>query len=983
MAWKVLEVDRSQSITDYTAAANSIDGVLIRVGYRGYGTSGTLTIDSKFSTYYSGFKSTNTKIGFYWFTTAVNVNEAVEEANYVYNNIKDKVSDFPVYIHTDYSNATHDGRSDFLSKSERTAIIVAFCDRLIELGYRAGVLAYDSWYDLELDLETLYAKEYSLIVARHTEDPPEYVAAYDAWEYTDTGSISGYSNDVTLSNFYTDVAAWSIPDPDVPVTDPIDINEFTIVISPAVNTYTGEEITPVVLISGLRLGIDFLVSYANNVEIGTANITITGINNYTGIANKNFVIDPQPLPGNHSIEYNPMEYKYIGEPIIPHYYIYELTEGTDYIIEFSNNIEIGYEALGTATGINNYTGTIYKNFTITVGSIEELGEFKLESDTIIYTGEEIEPKVIPPKDNLVFNVDYIVEYEDNIEIGTARAIIKGINKYSGTVILTFRIVKASITGKIVLDPPTSVYSGNECCPTVTIRGLEEGVDFEVSYINNINAGTATVIARGINNYSGQIVSLFKIYPRPISEMGVPETLPDQYYNAGFVEPPITIKGLTKGIDYVIRYGKNNVVGSAYVNVTGVGNYKDTVKVPFNIIECPITETLVKYGYASLYTPYRIDNGQLLITKDKYTLKEGKDYKVLSKEINRTTRVDFKIVTLTISGLGGFVDVATYSYRMIDIEPDPATYFDDGVYNFGDIDLGDQTAYGNYDFGDIDHGYYTHTAADYKFSHNPTEWQLQCIVAAAISKYEQLAMDDEPTVAEGDYNFEKLSGIYLDEYDEDDGREINPDGTPRYEWPPDDFLWNFEDLDDPDNPDEPSLADGDYDFGDLDEGRSVDSVIKDGDNYDFNIFTEGYPAGKEYELEDTPIYAHYSSTASEENKTGSYVIYKSQIVNDRIRITKMDNGVEAPVRCTGWVNIEDLDRLGKPKLGDHVYVTGALRRYINSETETIIVKNKLMYVVQIADEKEYECPYGVAYDDNSNRIGWADLEMLTPYSDDDE
>ena len=49
--YTVLDVSKYNNVTSYDIASSSINGVIIRVGYRGYGASGTLTKDSSFETH--------------------------------------------------------------------------------------------------------------------------------------------------------------------------------------------------------------------------------------------------------------------------------------------------------------------------------------------------------------------------------------------------------------------------------------------------------------------------------------------------------------------------------------------------------------------------------------------------------------------------------------------------------------------------------------------------------------------------------------------------------------------------------------------------------------------------------------------------------------------------------------------------------------------------------------------------------------------
>jgi GH25 family lysozyme M1 (1,4-beta-N-acetylmuramidase) len=212
-SYTVIDISKYNTASNYTTAASNIDGVIIRAGYRGYGASGTLVTDSLFETHYSGFKDL-TKIGVYWFSQAITTTEAVNEANYLYNLIKDKEIDFPIYINSDYANSTQSGRADNLSKTERTTMLVALCDRLTQLGYSTGVYASESWFNTSLDLDTIQEKGYSLIVTKYSETQPS-ITDYDAWNYTASAMVNGINNVCNMSTFYKDVAGWVTVKPDI------------------------------------------------------------------------------------------------------------------------------------------------------------------------------------------------------------------------------------------------------------------------------------------------------------------------------------------------------------------------------------------------------------------------------------------------------------------------------------------------------------------------------------------------------------------------------------------------------------------------------------------------------------------------------------------------------------------------------------------------------------------------------------------------
>ena len=791
----------------------------------------------------------------------------------------------------------------------------------------------------------------------------------------------------------------------------IDINGFVITVDPDTMTYTGNSVCPSIYISGLTMGRDYVVSYSDNVNAGTAKAIVSGIGNYTGVATKTFTIEPKDLTG-YDINVIPKEYPYTGEPIIPNYAISGLTKDKDYTVNCSDNINLGRATI-SATGINNYTGSIRAYYTIIQTDIITKNP-KLEETSFVYTGEEIKPTVII--NGLTLNVDYSVNYKNNIEAGKATALVTGIGNYCGECELDFYITAESLAKKsVTITPPVFVYSGEPCEPKIEVEGVEPS-DYTVEFENNVNAGNATVIITGINNFSGQIFTQFKITPKPISDFEI-EDIPDQYYCNQWLEPEVNVIGLQKRVDYTVTYRNNmKLADNAEAIVTGRGNYGGTASKFFRVISTPLSMVTGKYGKASAYTVYRIFGDPLILTFNGYRLQEGIDYKILST--NEEGKYDYILCTFEIEGLDGFTDVNTFRFRMIYFEPPAPDEEDDGVYGFEDIDTGTESAEGNYDFLDIDSdmNFYDGTWGEVPVQYegmDPDDYPGVIVhhdsdpgsdssdededygdlddnadeeedSSEDPPEFEWVIVDerDDPSKAEGDYDFDAMSGIYLDEYDEDDGHNLNPDGTPidPGDVDDDDRIYNFGDIDEGDE-----TAEGDYDFGDLDEGVDKDSVAE-GD-YDFNIEAEGFPVGQEFELDNTPIYANYCSTTSTDVKSGLYFIYKPEIMNDKVRITKTEAAIGHPARCTGWVKISDLRNLGKPKVGEAFMVTGKLMKYTNMQEADgnyfIEVFNKLMYVIDISNEATFPFPYAMAYGPQDTRVGWAALDIMERYYPDEQ
>lgn len=192
----VIDVSSHNGTIDW--ASVKVDGVIIRLGYRGY-SQGTLTMDTQFNNNIQGCIKNNLAFGVYWFTTAINEKEAVEEAEYVMNAVKNLKLWFPIFIDTEYSNANKNGRSDKLGKATRTAVVKAFCDRIEKSGYVAGVYASESWFKDMIDVNQL---PYRYWIANYSRRPTYH--NFDGWQRTSTAKVNGVSTNVDVSEWLSD-----------------------------------------------------------------------------------------------------------------------------------------------------------------------------------------------------------------------------------------------------------------------------------------------------------------------------------------------------------------------------------------------------------------------------------------------------------------------------------------------------------------------------------------------------------------------------------------------------------------------------------------------------------------------------------------------------------------------------------------------------------------------------------------------------------
>ena len=186
--------------------------------------------------------------------------------------------------------------------------------------------------------------------------------------------------------------------------------------------------------------------------------------------------------------------------------------------------------------------------------------------------------------------------------------------------------------------------------------LEQGSDYEVTYENNINAGTATVKITGKDIFCGTVERSFKITP---DENGMyvcyfaenNETYLETTFKGKKVEPEVVIDGLVQGKDYTVTYVNNEKPGEARAELTGIGNYKGSETLYFTIYgKLPAADPIADQTYTGKeLTPAIVIPG----------LKAGEDY-YMYYEDNQYPGV----ATVTIYGTGYYKGTATIHFKII-------------------------------------------------------------------------------------------------------------------------------------------------------------------------------------------------------------------------------------------------------------------------------------------------------------------------------
>ena len=192
-----IDVSKYQSNIDWEQVKTAgVKFVIIRIGYRGYG-SGALVLDPMFEQHFTNARNAGLKVGVYFFSQAVNENEAREEAQgcaYVLNGRK---LDYPIYFDTEASGGKN-GRADGLGVEDRTKCAIAFCEEVKAQGYKPGVYASTLWFRKRIDLNRL--KSYSIWNAHYNVAGSPI--ACDMWQGTCTARIPGYGGQIDVNISY-------------------------------------------------------------------------------------------------------------------------------------------------------------------------------------------------------------------------------------------------------------------------------------------------------------------------------------------------------------------------------------------------------------------------------------------------------------------------------------------------------------------------------------------------------------------------------------------------------------------------------------------------------------------------------------------------------------------------------------------------------------------------------------------------------------
>lgn len=170
-----------------------VNFAMLRLGSRGYG-SGTITLDDKFVEYAQNAALAGIYTGAYFYSSAINEAEAIEEANYIVGAVSGFNIKYPIAI--DVEKVTGDtSRTEKLTVAERTAIVKAFCDTVKGYGYNPIIYAHRDLLISGLNLEDL--DSYDVWLCDYSTKT-DYPYRFSLWQFTQDGKVQGIDGNVDL-----------------------------------------------------------------------------------------------------------------------------------------------------------------------------------------------------------------------------------------------------------------------------------------------------------------------------------------------------------------------------------------------------------------------------------------------------------------------------------------------------------------------------------------------------------------------------------------------------------------------------------------------------------------------------------------------------------------------------------------------------------------------------------------------------------------
>ncbi len=196
-----IDVSSHQGAIDWQQVAEAgIQFAFVRIGYRGYDT-GAILPDTRAEENLKGAQAAGLLVGAYFFSQAVSIQEAREEALFAMDRLKEIGVELDLPLVYDWEYVSETARTGNVDRETLTACTLAFCKAAQARGYEPMVYFNTSQGRDLLELEKL--EEYPWWLAKYDLDG-EFLCQVDLWQYTNQGQVPGIQGKVDIDLMFAD-----------------------------------------------------------------------------------------------------------------------------------------------------------------------------------------------------------------------------------------------------------------------------------------------------------------------------------------------------------------------------------------------------------------------------------------------------------------------------------------------------------------------------------------------------------------------------------------------------------------------------------------------------------------------------------------------------------------------------------------------------------------------------------------------------------
>lgn len=410
-------------------------------------------------------------------------------------------------------------------------------------------------------------------------------------------------------------------------------------------TYNGTAQKPTVVVkdgANVILASEYSVSYANNINVGNATVTITDVagGNYNVSGSTTFTIDKGTYPGTVSKTVNIIKNR-VGEQTgtltVADFFpegkvpasaqISDLATATSGIVTVLKSLDTYKGYILTYTAQDNITSTSDQTCAVTISSANyqdiqaTLTFHPTDKETVTisgltYTEKTYDGSAIQPTGTLKVSGDKVPVNDLKVtytgtgdttynssdapkDAGTYKVTYKvpdSNDTYTGEETYTFTIFPKNVTADMIGTIDTQTYTGSAIMPQPVVKDLRKeltsGKDFTFEYDKNTNAGvnTATLTITGQGNYTGTANKTFTIAPKNLQNASITLQTDSLVYTGRAQTVQITsvkLDGvlLTTNDDYAIANDSNKFISAnddITLTIKGKGNYTGTATTTWQI-----------------------------------------------------------------------------------------------------------------------------------------------------------------------------------------------------------------------------------------------------------------------------------------------------------------------------------------------------------------------------------------------------------------